>query len=230
MEVPKTWSINKEKEMISKILVLILNVILATSFLSCAMLFTHRSFVDEMEREDADFFIAGRDFQAIAGDEGVTGRSDKEIMLRTPASSPYRKRFDQEAGIENELMSLERGLGDVEYTEYLKVKDYLPTDSEKIYYLRLTTRQTKIRYLQSRGLFNVFDQKLPNVDTDFAIENEELLLGMSREGVKRSWGQPIRIDVAGHAKSGNERWSYYERGKVKQVFFENGRVQGWVVE
>ena len=53
---------------------------------------------------------------------------------------------------------------------------------------------------------------------------------MSKTEVQRIWGSPSRVDVAGNPKMENERWSFYHNGRVKTVFFESGRVEGWEIQ
>ena len=45
--------------------------------------------------------------------------------------------------------------------------------------------------------------------------------------VVKSWGNPSKVDVAGDPKNQNERWTFYEKNKVKRVYFEKGLVNGW---
>ena len=61
-------------------------------------------------------------------------------------------------------------------------------------------------------------------------DNNELLLGMDKKTVMKKWGRPTRIDVAGNPTNENERWSFYYNGKVRQVYFEKGVVNGWVID
>lgn len=62
-----------------------------------------------------------------------------------------------------------------------------------------------------------------------------LALGMPKKYVRLNLGSPNQVEVAGHPKYGNERWTYeravptlngyyYEK---QRVYFENGEVVGW---
>lgn len=63
-----------------------------------------------------------------------------------------------------------------------------------------------------------------------AIEMKDIILGMTRQDVSQSWGEPIQREVAGNGRDGHERWIYgsrYSLGGARTVIFENGRVAGW---
>jgi len=63
-----------------------------------------------------------------------------------------------------------------------------------------------------------------------AIETRDIILGMTRQDVMQSWGEPVQREVAGTRDGGHERWTYGSRYKFngsRTVIFENGRVAGW---
>lgn len=64
-----------------------------------------------------------------------------------------------------------------------------------------------------------------------AISSRDIVLGMSRDDVMRSWGEPSVREVAGNGGLGHERWTYRSRYTLQRedriVIFENGRVAGW---
>lgn len=63
-----------------------------------------------------------------------------------------------------------------------------------------------------------------------AIETRDIILGMTRQDVMQSWGEPVQREVAGNGGSGHERWTYgsrYNFNRARTVIFENGRVAGW---
>jgi hypothetical protein len=41
------------------------------------------------------------------------------------------------------------------------------------------------------------------------------------------WGRPAQVEVAGNPDNENERWTFFESGSMRQVYFESGSVQGW---
>lgn len=63
-----------------------------------------------------------------------------------------------------------------------------------------------------------------------AIRTRDVILGMTRQDVMASWGEPNQREVAGHGSNGHERWTYgsrYSLGESRTVIFENGKVAGW---
>ncbi|MGZ3694912.1 MAG: hypothetical protein ACXWQO_12095 [Bdellovibrionota bacterium] len=63
-----------------------------------------------------------------------------------------------------------------------------------------------------------------------AIESRDVVLGMTRQQVMSSWGEPQQREVAGTNATGHERWTYGSRYSLngnRVVIFENGRVAGW---
>lgn len=63
-----------------------------------------------------------------------------------------------------------------------------------------------------------------------AIESRDVVLGMTRQQVMSSWGEPQQREVAGARATGHEKWTYgsrYSLNGSRVVIFENGRVAGW---
>lgn len=63
-----------------------------------------------------------------------------------------------------------------------------------------------------------------------AIESRDVVLGMTRQQVMSSWGEPQQREVAGTTRTGHEKWTYgsrYSLNGSRVVIFENGRVAGW---
>jgi len=63
-----------------------------------------------------------------------------------------------------------------------------------------------------------------------AIQTRDIILGMTRQDVMESWGQPAQREVAGSGSRGHERWIYgsrYNFSGSRTVIFEDGRVAGW---
>lgn len=65
-------------------------------------------------------------------------------------------------------------------------------------------------------------------------QNLSLTLGMSMAKVRKLWGQPQDVEVAGDPNSGNERWTYlnglsnqWGTSSSRVVYFEQGQVAGW---
>lgn len=212
----------------------ILSLISIFLFCGCTMLASDRTFLTEMDKETDGFFVAGQDFPIIPGDSGKAYRSRKEIYSRTPMNRRDKEDLKKMAILENELQSLEDSLSNKDYQHYLKYYHYLSSISEKIYFLKLEDKEEREDYLMSKGFSpeKDYSKKYDRTpfDSQFAIKGHEIFIGMSKNEVIQSWGRPIRIDIAGNPRNENERWIFYGENGHKYVFFEEGAVQGWVLE
>lgn len=203
-------------------------IIISMFLSSCSLLFSNRRFIEEMEGEDG-YFVAGEDFKVVPGDIAGAGRSRSDIMDRTPSSASEKRNYIHISGLERELKSLEQRQSTEQFVQYEKYKDHFPSTSERIYFLGLRTMEERQEYLYSLGL--VRDTFVANrQEVEVAIRTREVVLGMSKNEVVSSLGHPNRVDVAGNPRYENERWSYYSRGVLKQIYFESGRVQGWSMD
>ncbi|MFZ8932603.1 MAG: hypothetical protein ACO20H_10630 [Bacteriovoracaceae bacterium] len=205
-------------------------LLLCFIFTSCAELFYTRRHLEEMEHETDGFFVAGRDFPQVPGDTGKGYRSKADIRKRTPSSDYESALGRRKNSIKSELSNKEEKLSLEEYRRYKENEDYFQNESEKIYYLGLPLAD-RLHYLTSkrRVIVNpsVADQTYYDTKNDF---NRSVFVGMNKNSVIQSWGRPERVEVAGDPQHENERWTFYDRGRVQLIFFEKGRVQGWSVE
>jgi hypothetical protein len=83
------------------------------------------------------------------------------------------------------------------------------------------------------GLTGPSDGK-PSSRDGYETDNSTLTLGMSMPKVRKLWGQPQDVEVAGDPNSGNERWTYlnglsnqWGTSNYRVVYFEQGQVAGW---
>ncbi len=77
----------------------------------------------------------------------------------------------------------------------------------------------------------------PSPRREFAslIQEKDIAIGMDRESVRESWGDPREIQVAGNPSRQNERWTYVEflpspdgyQAKYRTLYFERGELVGW---
>lgn len=152
-----------------------------------------------------------------------------------------KEQFDRERSIKRELQAKEMAMSPQEYQEYSQYGEHFKTPSEKIYFLNLTPSE-RDEYLESRRIAPIVSSKgrvpasIPS-DSDIASYYRptqrnlpELYIGMQKRDVLEKWGRPSRIDVAGDPRYENERWAFYENGKIKNVYFESGKVQGWELD
>ena len=204
-----------------------LTLILMTS---CSGMLPDRSFIEEMNRESDPFFVAGKDFPVMSGDTGSAYRSREEINKRTPASARSGQKMKEENSIRMELEQKEADIPEENVAQYTKDKKYLPTDSDKLYYLSLSLKE-RPDYINIKKQDSLEDQcKGQDFVQKHSIHSTELYLGMAKSQVIQAWGKPSRVEFAGNPKNQNERWSFSEDGSVKQIYFENGKVQGWALD
>ena len=221
--------------------ILLLTLILFST--SCSM-FEHRDYEEEMvyfDQFNGPLVSPGVDFETVSGDSGRYFYSDPEVVRsRVPATAEEKENYNYSSSIKRELNSLENGLSDQEYYSYLKYKNDFQNDSERIYYLRLSTAK-KRSYLESKGILEpqeTSSSRYPSARRPAAIARtsywdernfggETIALGMGKRDVISILGPPARMEVAGNPAYENEKWTYTKNGVTRQIFFENGQVDGW---
>ncbi len=206
-------------------------LVMSSLFLtSCSGFLPDRSFIEEMNRESDPYFVAGRDFKVVGGDSGEAYRSKEEIQKRTPSSERNREKMKEEESIRVELEQKEADIPEEYLEQYSKDKKYLPSDSDKLYYLSLSLSE-RANYISTKKADWQEDQgKGQDFIQKHSVHSKELYLGMSKSQVMQAWGKPSRVDVAGNPRNQNERWVFFEDGSAKQIFFESGRVGGWALD
>lgn len=206
---------------------------LCLQLFGCAELLENRSFIDQMDHQTENVFVPGQDFDYTPGDSGTPYRTREEIAMRTPASDLENSTREESSSLYRELSFKERKLNLRERELYNEVMPYLETPSEKIYFLSLTPNQRR-DYLDSRRIDyagsmagNFGGGPSRGLASLQPVYSSALQLGMTKDQVMSTWGRPARVEVAGNPRNENERWSFYENGQVKFVYFEGGAVQGW---
>lgn len=197
---------------------------------SCSVFMPDRSFIEEMNRESDPYLVAGKDFPVVSGDTGEAYRSHEEIQKRTPSSERSRQKQKEEESIKQELAQKEADIPEEYLDQYSKDKKYLPTDSDKLYYLSLAVSE-RPNYISIKKQDAQEDQgKGQDFVQKHSIHSKELYLGMNKGQVIQAWGKPARVEIAGNPRNQNERWLFNEDGNVKQIYFEGGKVQGWALD
>lgn len=75
-----------------------------------------------------------------------------------------------------------------------------------------------------------YDRVSKNRRITLAIQNNDIVVGMSRSDVVESWGEPSVRELAGSGNNGHERWTYGSRFSLegeRYLIFEGGQVVGW---
>lgn len=204
--------------------------IVSLTLSSCSMMLPDRSFIEQMERQSDPFFAPGKDFPIVGGDDGETRLSPEELNARIPASRRSSRLSRESVSIREELAEKEANLEEEELGLYLKNKKYLETDSDKLYYLSLSPDE-QISYIRTKKDDIKEELELrSNMLAKRSIHSNEIFLGMGKSDVVTAWGKPGRVEIAGNPGNQNERWTFFEDGSVKQVYFEGGTVQGWALD
>jgi hypothetical protein len=188
---------------------------------SCSFL-SQRSHLTEMERDDQSFFQPQDDFPVVAGDEGKIGRSNRDIRERTPMSITEQKERQLHERLVSERKDMEDDLEEDEMKQYKQYRPYLNSDSEKIYFLNLSSMKERETYARYRG----FTTSEENRDLN-PHSRGDIFLGMTKQDVIGQWGQPKSVEIAGKAQFENEKWTYQRSGALKEIYFEHGKVEGW---
>lgn len=204
-----------------------------TLFSGCAAFLEERSYIDEMDRDSDGFFVAGRDFPVMNGDTGEAFRSREEIQKRTPASKRSKARESERLSLESELRDKLAEQDEEVLRVYNRDSQYLESDSERLYYLSMSGRE-RTEYINTKIQDMSDDETLKKNSREFlkrrSVRTQEIAEGMSKDDVMNLWGKPTKVEVAGHPKFENERWSFAEGGQVKRIYFEGGKVQGWSLD
>ncbi len=135
------------------------------------------------------------------------------------------------------LRQRERSLNNArEKAQYYKYGSLLKDDQERLDFLELGNYEAKQAYLRSMNVGARNQTPPPSIQK--AIDNQDITLDMTQEWVRQSWGDPVKVDIAGDPAFKNERWRYiYQqatpdgfRQEKRTVYFEGGRVVGWDAE
>jgi hypothetical protein len=132
------------------------------------------------------------------------------------------------------LNRLEKSLsGKREREQYYKSKPYMKNDQERIEFLSIESFEGRGRWLNTKGIQGSSTAHPSHIQA--LIDVNDITLGMTKQAVKDSWGEPELVEVAGNPVYGNERWHYSEQissaegfqTEHRLVYFESGRVAGW---
>jgi hypothetical protein len=174
--------------------------------------------------------MAGRDFRVVGGDSGSAFRTRDEIAKRTPASDRKKKSTIEEKSLKDELLQKEGMLSENEMADYTRDSKYLPSESDKLYYLSLSNSEKAI-YIGTKKQEYIDDfGNGKDLAKNRSVHAAEIKAGMSKDEVVKLWGRPAKIQIAGNPKFQNELWHFNEDGTVKNVYFEDGKVNGWALD
>ncbi|WP_374027980.1 hypothetical protein ACES2J_03645 [Bdellovibrio bacteriovorus] len=136
-----------------------------------------------------------------------------------------------------QLRQLERSLSSrKEREQYSKILPWLKNDAEKIEVLSIPSIEGRQAWVNRNSVWN--RSQAPQEEMKGLIESQDIAVGMPQDYVKRSWGDPMSVEVSGNPLYKNERWKYQKfvsapegyRKETRYVYFEGGRVVGWETE
>jgi hypothetical protein len=173
--------------------------------------------------------------------EEVDSFSDRLLMEKAGARGEIGTWGDLDEDDLDEAVNLRMALrkaekhiqGHRERDQYFKIGPYLNNDRERLKFLSLGSYEARERWLTRNKIDLSSIQHPPEVQS--MIKRNDVSLGMTKEAVRDSWGEPETIEIAGNPIYGNERWYYTEqipstegfRTEERLIYFESGRVAGW---
>lgn len=141
-----------------------------------------------------------------------------------------KKKYDLQLVIKN----YERFLtSDREKKQYYSAIPWFKDESERMEFLKQPGYDARLLWMRNKG----FGKRATQLDEETAelIEKKDISLGMSQDHVRKSWGPPDAIEIAGNPLYKNERWRYKrytassEGYKLQKriIYFEGGKLMGW---
>lgn len=120
-----------------------------------------------------------------------------------------------------------------EREQYYRYKPLMKSDRQRAEFIQVGSFEGRQRWLRNKGISGVGERH--TAETTQLIAEQDVALGMSRQAVKQSWGDPDGVEVAGNPIYGNERWQYTTNSATTEgfnsekrtIYFESGVVVGW---
>jgi hypothetical protein len=188
------------------------------AFLSHCSLTSERSYEDIME-EDRVFYHPGRDFILTAGDTGRDFETAEEVAERTPASEAHSSELRQQSSIRREVEKLEQLQPEFFTEHYGRYKEYFQSESEKAYFLRLTSLEDRERFLVDKGI-----KRRPAAVVENQYTPQYSWEHKSKSSILSEYGTPAQIESS---SEGQERWHYpLPDGSVRSFYFQGDKVDG----
>jgi hypothetical protein len=156
-------------------------------------------------------------------------------MGKDPAS--LSDRDYREIRSRQKVRELERTLHSrKEREQYSKILPWLSSDEEKIEFLSVPSIEGRQQWINRKNIWS--RSQAPQLEMKNLIETQDIAVGMPQDYVRKSWGEPLSIEVSGNPIYKNERWKYQRmvsgsegyRKEIRFVYFEGGRVVGWETE
>jgi hypothetical protein len=185
-----------------------------------------------MTRDATYTSVQDDEFAAYAAQKNGTSEALDELGYAP--SRPLGEEEQEALAKRMKLKRMERAIpNEKEREQYYNYRPSLVSDDDRIAFLSLPTFEARDRWAMQRGIYFKSNKYAPHVRD--AISRQDIILGMPKDAVVESWGEPATVEVAGNRYYGNERWKYVDyvttqEGYQKEeriVIFESGRVVGW---
>ncbi len=170
-----------------------------------------------------------------SGGVDSTTRQTAYEMGKDPSS--LTDRDYREIRSRQKVRDLERTLRSrKEREQYSKVLPWLGGDDEKIEFLSIPSIEGRQQWINRKNIWS--RSQAPQLEMKSLIESQDIAVGMPQDYVRKSWGEPVSVEVSGNPIYKNERWKYQRmvsgsegyRKEIRFVYFEGGRVVGWETE
>ncbi len=185
---------------------------------SCA-LNSERSF-QEIMVEQEEYYVAGRDFRFMSGDTGKRHYTQEEIMERTPAAERLAPELREQIQLRREVTELEQVQPQIFVEQYDRYKEYFATESEKVYYLRLTSMEERERFLIDKGIKRAPANVANNNSGSSNFSDRDSWEYKSKSAVWNEFGAPQKVESSSESE---ERWTYeLPKGTGARSFYFSG--------
>ncbi len=158
----------------------------------------------------------------------ASGYESKNERALSPEGS--RDHGDEASALRRAEKALE---GRREREQYFKNKPYMRSNRDRLEFLSIESYEGRARWLTAHGVQGAATPHNPDIQA--LVDINDITVGMTKQAVRDSWGEPELVEVAGNPLYGNERWAYSEQlpttdgfqTEKRTIFFEAGRVVGW---
>jgi hypothetical protein len=188
---------------------------------------SERSFEDIMSSQE-EYYHPGRDFRFAVGDVGQRHYTTEEVIERTPSSEKLAPELREQIYLRKEVGELERLQPQIFVEQYDRYREYFSSESEKVYFLRLTSMEDRERFLIDKGIKRAPAAAITPVGQNYSWEHK------SKASVWEEYGAPQKVESTsggGQEKEQEqdqeqERWTYrLPQGGGRTFYFAGDKVK-----
>lgn len=172
-----------------------------------------------------------------SGYSSGSAKMQKTSSLINSTKNPDDNDERQNLSQKTKLKQMENSLtSKKEIDQYSKSLPFFNTTQERLDFLNQPGFEARQKWLSEKKFYQ--RSNLVQSDMKDLVEAQDIAIGMPQNLVRKSWGEPERIDVSGNPDFRNERWLYHRqistpdgfKTEKKFVYFEGGKVIGWELE